>query len=106
MCGNAPVAPTQYDFESYLSEAGRVTSCGEIRLLASALKRVFGREDLRLRTDEGRLLSLRFSEKRLSSDVGAAHVDLLGELPAAADWRREGQNNPRPFGPDHSLATP
>ncbi|MFC7397981.1 hypothetical protein ACFQU1_12345 [Chelatococcus sp. GCM10030263] len=88
VCGNVPVARTQYDFDGYLSEAGEVTSCGEIRLSASALRGVFGRTDVQLRTAEGRLLKLRFSEKRLSSDDGAAHVDVVGELPAAADWRR------------------
>lgn len=97
LCGDAPVAPTQYDFDGYLSKAGEVTSCGEIRLPASALKKVFGRRDLRLRTDGGRLLGLRFSEKRLSSDVGAAHVDVVGNLPAATDWRRRsGRGNPPP----------
>jgi hypothetical protein len=88
MCGDAPIARTEYDLDGYLSKAGEVTGCGEIRLPALALKGVFGREDLQLRTDEGRLLRLRFSEKQLSSDMRAAHVDLVGELPALADWRR------------------
>lgn len=97
LCGNASVGSTQYDFDGYLSNSGQVTSCGEIRLPASALREVFGRADLRLRTAEGRLLCLRFSEKRLSRDDGAAHVDVDGELPAAADWlRRSGWRAPRP----------
>jgi hypothetical protein len=84
-----PLSPTQYDFDGYLSKNGQVTSCGEIRLPASVMKGVFGRADLRLQTAEGRLLQLRFSERRLSSGSdGAAHVDVVGELPAAADWHR------------------
>jgi len=89
LCGNASVTPMQYDFDGYLSNSGEVTSCGEIRLPAAVLKDIFGRADLKLRTAGGRVLSLRFSEKRLpTSCVGAAHVDVAGDLPAAADWRR------------------
>lgn len=99
LCGNALVAPTQYDFDGYLSNTGQVTSCGEIRLSASTLEKVFGRTDVRLRTTDGRLLRLRFSEKRLSREGDAAHVDVDGELPAAADWlRRSGWRAPRPTG--------
>jgi hypothetical protein len=97
MCGDAPIARTEYDLDGFRSKAGEVTGCGEIRLPPLALKEVFGRNDLQLRTDEGRLLKLRFSEKRLSSDVRAAHVDLVGELPAAADWRRGSGRNTRPL---------
>lgn len=90
LCGNTLVAPTQYDFDGYLSSGGQVTSCGEIRLPASVLREVFGRADLRLRTVDGRLLQLRFSEKRLPSSCdGAAHVDVAGDLPAAAEWRAD-----------------
>ncbi|GAB4064901.1 hypothetical protein KHC28_11430 [Ancylobacter sonchi] len=97
LCGNASVAPVQYDFDGYLSNSGRVTSCGEIRLSASTLREVFGRVDLRLRTAEGRVLSLQFSERHLSRDDSAAHVDVHGELPMAADWRRRsGWHAPRP----------
>ncbi|GLK84448.1 hypothetical protein GCM10017653_25180 [Ancylobacter defluvii] len=96
LCGNASVAPAQYDFDGYISNSGQVTSCGEIRLQASTLREVFGRDDLHLRTAEGRLLSVRFSEKRVSQGGGAAHVDVNGELPAAADWRRRsGARSPK-----------
>ncbi len=94
MCAGAPISRTEYDLDGYLSKAGQVTGCGEIRLRASALRGVFGREELQLRTDEGQLLRLHFSEKRLSPDVGAAHVDLVGDLPAAADWRRSSERRP------------
>ena len=88
LCGQDPVAAAQYDFDGFLSKTGQVTSCGEIRLSAPALKGVFGRTDLCLQTAEGRLLNLRFSEKRLSPDESVAHVDVAGDLPAATDWRR------------------
>lgn len=87
LCGNTLVAPTQYDFDGYLSSGGQVTSCGEIRLPTVVLREVFGRADLRLRTVDGRLLQLRFSEKRLPSCCdGAAHVDVTGDLPTAGEW--------------------
>ena len=107
LCGNAAVGPMQYDFDGYLSKAGQVTSCGEIRLSASVLKEVFGRADLRLQTTDGRLLGLRFSERRMSADGGAAHVDVVGELPAAADWHHEsGWRLSRPVGSDRPSARP
>lgn len=88
--GNTSVAPARYDFDGYLSSGGKVTSCGEIRLPTSLLTEVFGRADLRLRTVDGRLLQLRFSEKRLPTGCdGAAHVDVAGDLPTAAEWRAD-----------------
>ncbi|WP_029003228.1 hypothetical protein [Azorhizobium doebereinerae] len=86
VCGNVPIARTEYDFEGYLSSAGQVTSCGEICLPAATPKGGFG-HGLELRTDEGRLLRLRFSDTKRPSAVGAVHVDVLGLLPAAADWQ-------------------
>lgn len=88
VCGDVPIARTEYDFDGYLSNAGQVTSCGEICLPAATPKGVFGHEGLELRTDEGRLLRLRFSDTKRPSAVGAVHVDVLGELPAAEEWQR------------------
>ncbi|WP_208948494.1 hypothetical protein [Segnochrobactrum spirostomi] len=99
LCEGASVAQAHYDFDGYLSSSGKVTSCGEIRLPASTLRDVFGRSDLRLRTAEGRLLNLRFSEKRQLRDDGAAHVDVEGELPAASDWRRRSGCRAFPLAP-------
>jgi hypothetical protein len=53
----------------------------------AALKNVFGRRDLRLLTEDGRSLSLSFSEKKLGAASDAAPVDVTGELPAASEWR-------------------
>ncbi|WP_428029567.1 hypothetical protein [Ancylobacter sp.] len=86
--GKVRLAPAQYDFDGYLTKGGMVTSCGEIRVPPPVLKGVFGRVDLHLRTADGRLLKLRFSEKRLASGEAAAHVDVTGDLPVGADWQR------------------
>jgi hypothetical protein len=58
-----------------------VTGSGEIRLAAAALESVFGRDDVQLLTDDGRLLDLRFSEKELLAASDVAHVDVTGDLP-------------------------
>lgn len=86
-CGDETVARAGYDFDGFLSKLGQVTGCGEIRTSPEALRVVFGRKDLRLLTDDGRILSLRFSEKRLRSASDAAHVDVVGGLPPASGWR-------------------
>lgn len=87
--GDEAIAPAQYDFDGYLSSSGEITSSGEIRLATLALRDLFGRGDLHLVTPEGRRLGLRFSDKRLSREDGAAHVDVNGDLPAVTDWERQ-----------------
>ena len=84
--GDETVARADYDFDGYLIKAGQVSSCGEIRTSPEALKEAFGRKNLQLLTDEGRLLSLQFSERRLRSTSDVAHVNVTGELPAASEW--------------------
>jgi hypothetical protein len=90
MCDGKEVARASYDFDGYLRPPTGVVSSGEIRLSASALKDVFGRGGVQIRTDDGRLLDLRFSEKKFDSAAGAAHVDVTGDLPPASaqNWRR------------------
>jgi hypothetical protein len=48
---------------------------------------MFGRSDLRLMTDSGRILNLVFSDKELGSVAGVAPVDIVGDLPGPAEWR-------------------
>ncbi len=48
---------------------------------------IFGREDLHLLTDDGRLLSLRFCEKELPPASNSTHVDVAGDLPLQSEWR-------------------
>ncbi len=77
------IARASYDFDRYVNKSAGVTGCGEIRAPASALKDVFGRKDIQLLTDDGRLLDLRFSEKTLLPASDVAHVDVTGDLPTA-----------------------
>ena len=86
-CGHETVGRVAYDFDGYLMKPGQVTSCGEIRMPPEALKELFGRTDLQLITDDGRALSIRFSEKRLLPASDAAHVNVAGELPLESEWR-------------------
>ncbi|QCI69438.1 hypothetical protein E8M01_26290 [Phreatobacter stygius] len=76
-------ARASYDFDGFFKEPLGVTGSGEIQLAPSALKSVFGRNDVQLLTDDGRLLDLKFSEKELRTASDVAHVDVTGELPTA-----------------------
>lgn len=76
-----------YDFDGFLRNSDQVASCGEIRMSPGALKDVFGRKDLRLLTEDGRVLSLCFSDKQLKAASDAAPVDVTGELPDVSGWR-------------------
>jgi hypothetical protein len=78
---------TDYDFEGFVGNHGRVTGCGEISLPSAALRKIFGRRDLQLLTEEGRRLTLLFSDKQLPATSDVAHVDVTGGLPEAVDWR-------------------
>ena len=66
---------------------GQVMCSGELRMPWEALKDLFGRRDLQLVTDDGRHLSLQFSEKTLRAESDAAHVNVGGDLPLASEWR-------------------
>lgn len=85
-CGHEALAEADYDFDGYLTNRGEVTSCGEIRMCPQRLREIFGRNDLTLRTADGRLLRLRFSEKKLATASCAAHVEVAGDLPSASEW--------------------
>ena len=82
------IARASYEFEGFMRPRGIVVGSGEISLSPSDLKAVFGRPRVQLRTDDGRLLDLRFSEKELRLANGVAEVEVTGELPGSlADWR-------------------
>ncbi|MET0427379.1 MAG: hypothetical protein ABW026_02675 [Microvirga sp.] len=86
-CDGQPVARASYDFDGFFEMGIGVTSCGEIRVSADILKDVFGRSHVQLLTDDGRLLNLRFSDKKLLPAIGAASVDVTGQLPRTpGDW--------------------
>lgn len=85
--GDQTVARVDYEFDGFLLKPGQVAGCGEIRMPPEILRQVFGRNDVRLLTGDGRHLSVRFSEKRLRTASDAAHVDVAGELPSVSEWR-------------------
>jgi hypothetical protein len=87
-CGDKPMGPATFEFDGYLTRPGEVVASGELRMTPDALNQVFGRRDIHLRTDDGRVLSIRFSGKRLSRESDAAHVDVGGDLPSAKQWKR------------------
>lgn len=78
---NRDIGRAAYDIDGFAVHPHGVTGSGEIRLSPTDLARVFGRCDIRLRTDDGRLLDLRFTDKVMSDGRGAAHVDVAGDLP-------------------------
>lgn len=81
------IAPASYEFEGYMQQE-HVTSCGEIHSPANILRGVFGRTDVQLRTQDGRMLTLKFSEKTLPPNSTVAHVDVTGDHSSdPQDWR-------------------
>ncbi|MFA5120027.1 hypothetical protein [Zavarzinia sp.] len=78
-CAGADVVRATYDFDSYAQKSGEITRCGEIRLPSAALAGLFGRPDVELLTDDGQLLQLKFSERKLAPASDAAHVDVVGQ---------------------------
>jgi hypothetical protein len=87
-CDGEGVARATYDFDGFFHKTTGVTGSGEIRLSAAVLKNLFGRKNVQLFTDDGRLLDLKFSERTLPSASEAAHVDVTGDLPNPRSWRR------------------
>ncbi len=85
--GDEAEARADYEFDGFLAKPGQVMCSGEIRLAPEILRNVFGRRDVQLVTDDGRRLSLRFSERQLAAASDSAHVDVAGDLPAASEWR-------------------
>lgn len=83
-----PLGRVDYDFDAYLVKPGEVVASGEIRMNADELNQAFSRRDLRLQTDDGRILGVRFSGKRVTPTTTAAHADVRGGLPDAGDWGR------------------
>lgn len=80
-CAGADLIRASYDFDSYAQKSGEVTRCGEIRLPAATLLSIFGRPDIELLTDEGQLLHLKFSARKLAPASDTAHVDVIGQRP-------------------------
>ena len=69
-------------------QPGEVVGSGEIRMTPEDLTKAFGRPNLQLTIEQGRVLNVRFSGKRLDASSAAAHVDVTGDLPPVSQWRR------------------
>ena len=68
-------------------QPGEIVASGEVRMASDALGNAFGRNDLSLRTDDGRVLSLRFSGKRLAAESAVLVSTVLGrEERAGEEW--------------------
>jgi hypothetical protein len=78
--GTTAVGRADYDFEGYVTKPGEVSGSGEIRTTVEALREVFGRNDVRLLTDDGKRFDLKFSRVVLTDTSKSAHVDVTGEL--------------------------
>ena len=87
-CGEEQMGRADFEIDGFLTRPGEVVGSGEIRMSPEGLNNAFGRQDLRLTTDDGRVLEVRFSGKRLDPASDAAHADIGGQLPAASQWRR------------------
>ena len=85
--GDQVLAPANYELDAYLVPPAGVAGSGEIRTTPEVLRRVFGRRDLELVTEDGRTLRFRFTEKKLIAGDDAAHVDVTAGLPDAKAWR-------------------
>jgi hypothetical protein len=83
-----PVGRADYEFDGYLVRPGEIVASGEVHMEAERLAEVFGRNDLTLRTDDGKELSIRFSGKRLAPSADVAHADVREGLPDEKNWRR------------------
>jgi len=78
-------ADATYELEGYVQRAGSVTGSGEIGLAAAALQSVIDQPNLQLRTTNGHLLDIKFSDKKIRAG-NHIHVDVSGDLPAAREW--------------------
>lgn len=87
-CDGEAMGHATFEIDGFRTRTGEVVGSGEIRMSPAELDRAFGRTNLTLTTDEGRVLAVRFSGKRHNASENAAHADITGDLPAAKHWRR------------------
>ncbi len=87
-CAGEALGRAEYEFDGYRVRPGEISASGEVRMAPPQLAGEFGRKDLSLRTDDGHLLSVRFSAKWLPETADVAHADVYAGLPAEKNWRR------------------
>jgi hypothetical protein len=73
------IARATYDFDRFYERRTGTLSCGEIAASAETLRSVFQQKSLQLVTDDGRLLTLKFSDPKLPEASEFAHVDVKGD---------------------------
>ncbi|MBX3499378.1 MAG: hypothetical protein KF889_08045 [Alphaproteobacteria bacterium] len=77
-----------YEIDGYLLKPGEIAASGELRMAPDDLARAFGLRHLRLRTEDGRELTVRFTARKLPPASPVAHADFGGDLPQAGAWGR------------------
>ena len=87
-CEGVVLGVADFEIDGYCLKPDEVVGSGEIRMAPADLDQAFGRGNLVLTTDDGRILALRFSGSRRAAAGGAAHADIIGGLPPADEWRR------------------
>ena len=87
-CDGEAMGHATFEIDGFRTRTGEVVGSGEIRMTPAELDHAFGRANLTLTTDDGRVLAVRFSGKRHDASEHAAHADITGDLPAAKHWQR------------------
>lgn len=82
------IGRAEFDIDGYLLKPGEVVASGEVRMTPEDLARAFGQRGVQLRTEDGRVFSIRFSGKKLPPASTAAHADFGGDLPIESAWAR------------------
>lgn len=75
-----------FEIDGYILRPGEVVASGELSMAPKDLARAFGQRQLRLRTSDGRELTVRFSARKLATASTSAHADFGGDLPPASAW--------------------
>lgn len=89
-CKGEALGRADYELDGYLVRQGEIVASGEVHMESVPLADAFGRNGLILRTDDGLVLSIRFSGKRLPPSSTVAHADVREGLPGENAWRRRG----------------
>ncbi len=87
-CEAGAVGRADYEFDGYTMKPGEVAGSGEVRMKPPLLANAHSLKGLCLRTDDGQLLSIRFSARWLKDSVDVAHADVYAGLPSEKNWRR------------------
>jgi len=90
-CKDEILGRVDFEFDGYVMRPGEITASGEVHADTDVLVAAFGRRDVVLRTDDGRVLPLRFSGKALPRASRIAHAEVREGLPEEKAWRRSGR---------------